>query len=100
MSKCGFSLAGAGFVVLLFGGASVGWLIGPWREKEPTPSRALPPAGPGPVVAYELAFPALQQGEQEKVIRRIYVSVGDGWRLELWSDATSRLGYGAADTWL
>jgi len=26
--------------------------------------------------------------------------VGDGWRLDLQSDGTARLGYGAADTWL
>jgi hypothetical protein len=45
-----------------------------------------------------LAFPIAPT--EEKAIRRIYLGVGDGWRLELRSDGTAHLGYGAADAWL
>jgi hypothetical protein len=66
----------------------------------------MPPQGPArrPLAVHEPpdepAFPIPQKGEQEKVIRQIYLSVGDGWRLDLRSDGTTRLGYGAADMWL
>src|SRR5262249_551449 len=41
-----------------------------------------------------------QKGKPDKDIQRIYLSVGDGWRLDLRADGTAHLGYGAADMWL
>ncbi|HJZ56992.1 MAG TPA: hypothetical protein VKE74_18630, partial [Gemmataceae bacterium] len=86
--------------------AGVAWSIGLWTWQESPPLRATPPTTPAtalladPVPPEELALPVPQNEEKDKVIRRIYLSVGNGWWLDLSSDGTTRLGYGAADTWL
>src|SRR5262249_4507011 len=106
MSKSWLYLAIAGVVVALLSGAGVAWSIGLWTWQESPPLRATPPTTPAtalladPVPPEGRALPVPQNEEKDKVIRRISLSVGNGWWLDLSSDGTTRLGYGAADTWL
>jgi hypothetical protein len=100
VSKSWPYLAMTGLVVLLLTWATVVWLVGPWEGE------MLPPADPVPGLLADdepadgLAFPIALPGEDERAIREIYLSVGDGWRLVIRSNGTAHLGYGAADQWL
>jgi hypothetical protein len=42
---------------------------------------------------------ALQDEKKQPAVREIYLTVGDGWRLQIHPDGAARLGYGAADVW-
>jgi hypothetical protein len=97
-------MAMAGLVVLLLTGVATAWLLGLWGwEKRPPPvqPRKNLASGPrpDPEPSAELAFPVAQKEQEEKIIRQIYVGVGNGWHLIVHSDGTARLGYGAADGW-
>src|SRR5262249_47038437 len=59
-----------------------------------------PQVPPRPVPRDEFALPLPEPGEKDVVVIAIHLGVGNGWRLDIQSDGTTRLGYGAADTWL
>jgi hypothetical protein len=87
-------------------GVLVVWFMTRWGTQErPRPRKILLRKGPPIEFLFddekgdELALPPVEPGDKDKVVRQIQVDGGHGWRLELRSDGTTRLGFGAADIW-
>jgi hypothetical protein len=106
------TLTVAGLVALLLAAlvlaaTVVVWMIDPSDAEDSSVAASLPGRDsataprPDPQPPEELALPLPKDGEKEPAVRSIYVSagLGGGWYLDVWSDRTTRLGYGAADTW-
>jgi hypothetical protein len=89
-----------GLAILFFAGAAYLWVSDPGISGDrPLPKDPALALRPHIEPADELALPFAIDDPEAVVVRQVTVAAGDGWRLDMHPDGTTRLGYGAADGW-